>query len=324
MSRALIEAVRDGVKKIHLATFDSTVNTRIHAEIGDVLNTLSHAANAAEEQSRHAEPNEKRSVTLTVGQCLDAAQSCGGLDDLEMEITIEKMEAWECRETKEKMPAGLYAHLTEYPEEGLFGPLSKVQPHSDTSNERLRKAAEELLAHFKEVTGPDGLRKASFTQYVIQSLDKWDALTTALQLNRTSRSQESITTSTDAAELLDKIDALGDDSMSLRVHGLSDHKHRLREVRMLVSQLRAALSTPPQKEGQGVTLSECLDALWFYGNPETYHACVFYFDPPTGGFDGDFDKEHGHPHYDRSMPGKLARAILSRADKPLSESEVSK
>lgn len=92
--------------------------------------------------TRHAEPNEKRAVTLTVGQCLDAAQSCGGLDDLETEITIEKMDAWKCRETGEDMPAGLYAHLHDYPEEGLFGPLSNVQPESEPANERLRKAAE--------------------------------------------------------------------------------------------------------------------------------------------------------------------------------------
>lgn len=51
-------------------------------------------------------------------------------------------------------------------------------------DDRLRKAAEELLADFKEATGPNGLRKASFTQYVIQSLDKWDALTTALPLSK--------------------------------------------------------------------------------------------------------------------------------------------
>ena len=51
-------------------------------------------------------------------------------------------------------------------------------------------------------------------------------------------------------------------------------------------------------------------ALQFYADPETYHACLFMFDPPTGGFDGDFDEAHGG-EYDRPMPGKLARETLA-------------
>lgn len=52
------------------------------------------------------------------------------------------------------------------------------------------------------------------------------------------------------------------------------------------------------------------DALAFYGDPQTYHAVAFLFDPPCGGFDDDFDEEHGEPFYDRPMPGKLARETL--------------
>ena len=51
-------------------------------------------------------------------------------------------------------------------------------------------------------------------------------------------------------------------------------------------------------------------ALEFYAEPETYHACAFMFDRPTGGFDEDFDDEHGHEDYDRPMPGKRARSAL--------------
>lgn len=51
------------------------------------------------------------------------------------------------------------------------------------------------------------------------------------------------------------------------------------------------------------------DALEFYADPETYFAVAFRFDPPTGGFDDDFDEEHGGD-FDRPMPGKLARATL--------------
>jgi len=52
-------------------------------------------------------------------------------------------------------------------------------------------------------------------------------------------------------------------------------------------------------------------ALEFYANPETYHACGFMFDPPTGGFDEDFSDDHGHEDYPRAMPGKAARQALS-------------
>ena len=55
------------------------------------------------------------------------------------------------------------------------------------------------------------------------------------------------------------------------------------------------------------------DALEFYANPETYHACAFLFDPPTGGFDKDFDD--GHNGYDRPMPGKAAREALASMSK---------
>lgn len=63
---------------------------------------------------------------------------------------------------------------------------------------------------------------------------------------------------------------------------------------------------------QDPTMDRIAEALNFYGNPETYHACSFFFDPPTGGFDDDFGEpeEHGHPFYDRPMPGKLARATI--------------
>lgn len=53
------------------------------------------------------------------------------------------------------------------------------------------------------------------------------------------------------------------------------------------------------------------EALEFYADPETYHACTFLFDSPTGGFDEDLDEDHGHGRYDRPMPGKLARQALA-------------
>lgn len=55
------------------------------------------------------------------------------------------------------------------------------------------------------------------------------------------------------------------------------------------------------------------EALETYGDPEFYHAIAFLADPPAGNFAEDFEEEHGHPDYDRAMPGKLARMALSMA-----------
>lgn len=52
-------------------------------------------------------------------------------------------------------------------------------------------------------------------------------------------------------------------------------------------------------------------ALSVYADPSFYHACVFMFDRPTGGFDEDFDFD---AEYDRPMPGKLAREVLGPND----------
>lgn len=56
------------------------------------------------------------------------------------------------------------------------------------------------------------------------------------------------------------------------------------------------------------------EALSFYADPGTYHACTFLFDSPTGGFDEDFDLDHGDPEYDRPMPGKVARQALTHGE----------
>lgn len=57
---------------------------------------------------------------------------------------------------------------------------------------------------------------------------------------------------------------------------------------------------------------ELLVALSFYAEPGTYHACGFLFDRPCGGFDEDFDEDHGDDFYERPMPGKRARQAMKR------------
>ena len=62
-------------------------------------------------------------------------------------------------------------------------------------------------------------------------------------------------------------------------------------------------------------LGIALDALQAYADPESYHAIAVVADRPAGAFADDFSKDHGHPHYDRPMPGKLARATFKKLAK---------
>ena len=63
-------------------------------------------------------------------------------------------------------------------------------------------------------------------------------------------------------------------------------------------------SVPDALEASALRL---VDALKVYADPGFYHACMFMFDRPTGGFDEDFDYDE---EYERAMPGKLARMTL--------------
>lgn len=59
-------------------------------------------------------------------------------------------------------------------------------------------------------------------------------------------------------------------------------------------------------------IAELVEALAFYGEPENYHAVAFWFDPPCGEFKDDFSEDHGHPDYNRAMPGAKAREVLRK------------
>ncbi len=75
-------------------------------------------------------------------------------------------------------------------------------------------------------------------------------------------------------------------------------------LKPLLAALRKQLVVSRQTERSAV------EALEEYANPENYHAVAFLFDRPCGGFADDFSDDHGHPDYDRAMPGKLARETL--------------
>jgi len=75
-------------------------------------------------------------------------------------------------------------------------------------------------------------------------------------------------------------------------------------------------------EVEGLTLIKDLnqkikiarEALEFYADPENYHAILILPDRPSGAFADDFS-DHGHPNYDRQMPGKTAREALEKLAK---------
>lgn len=56
-------------------------------------------------------------------------------------------------------------------------------------------------------------------------------------------------------------------------------------------------------------IKKLIKTLYFYANPETYHAISFFPDSPCGGFLDDFTIEAGSI-YDRPMPGAKARRLL--------------
>ena len=72
------------------------------------------------------------SLTLTAKQLREAlvfANPDGSedTDQAEIEVTITRRMAFKSTDG-EAMPAGLYVHLTEYPDEGVFGPLGVELP----------------------------------------------------------------------------------------------------------------------------------------------------------------------------------------------------
>ncbi len=84
---------------------------------------------------------------------------------------------------------------------------------------------------------------------------------------------------------------------------LNGATEKLDEAEAERDQLQATV-TAQQEEIKGLR-----ETLEYYANPNTYHACSFFIEPPTGGFGDDFDE--GHEGYDRPMPGKSARQALA-------------
>lgn len=57
---------------------------------------------------------------------------------------------------------------------------------------------------------------------------------------------------------------------------------------------------------------EVVKALALYADPGFYHAITIVGDRPTGGFDEDVSMVDSYYGYDRPMPGKHAREVLTR------------
>lgn len=67
------------------------------------------------------------------------------------------------------------------------------------------------------------------------------------------------------------------------------------------------------------SLLEAIKALQMYGNPDSYYAIAFLYDPPCGEFRDDFSNVDKSWQYNRKMPGKLARKTLDKIAKRLSD-----
>ena len=73
-------------------------------------------------------------ISLTANQLREVLEFANpdGADDLDQsgtEVTITQRAAFTSTDG-DAMPAGLYVHLTEYPEEGVYGPLGVDLPLS--------------------------------------------------------------------------------------------------------------------------------------------------------------------------------------------------
>ncbi len=60
-------------------------------------------------------------------------------------------------------------------------------------------------------------------------------------------------------------------------------------------------------------LETLLEALDFYANPDTYWACSFMFDRPTGGFDDDFSD---HKEYEDFLDGNTPDCYYENRERP--------
>ena len=64
-------------------------------------------------------------------------------------------------------------------------------------------------------------------------------------------------------------------------------------------------------------ISDLIEGLNFYADPDTYFAIMILSDPPCGEFYYDFSDDHKSNQYDNPMPGKLARKVIQQVEKEL-------
>jgi len=96
--------------------------------------------------------------------------------------------------------------------------------------------------------------------------------------------------------------------------GPQDFEQAIGLFMALHNHIKAGGAFPDPWESYYILNQRLQEALKFYADPENYHAVSFTFDPPCGGFAHDFSDAHGHPDYDRPMPGNCAREALKELD----------
>jgi hypothetical protein len=97
------------------------------------------------------------------------------------------------------------------------------------------------------------------------------------------------------------------DSYLVQGGSLPPEWKQVRDVAELTERCEQLVAHVNQEDEEADRMREALE---FYADPENYHAIAFLPNRPCGEFAEDFDENHGHPDYDRPMPGKRAREAL--------------
>jgi len=113
-------------------------------------------------------------------------------------------------------------------------------------------------------------------------------------------------------ELHDKLDMLVLELGELKVKIAQEDKYAF-------GKLKEILNNYKREQLLNEACNEMLDALVFYGNPDTYFAIAFLGDPPCGSFIKDTSY---CPSVTSYKPGKLARETVQKINAKLSVEKI--
>lgn len=155
--RGLLREVRERMMEAETTASVLTGQLPQYSEGQQMLSRLATIMGDSAKQIRAAlgtqadQPSVARSLTLTGAALLELVDFCDSERD--SELTITEREPFVCPEDG-PMPAGLYAHFTDYPEEGWIGPLGVTWPPPPVIKGPGRVTAEEAMQPFGKTDQP--------------------------------------------------------------------------------------------------------------------------------------------------------------------------